>query len=227
MADLLTKNDMQWWKEIVLRHSLEHAVLVLFYGLPHKTDEWNSEEIANLIIEVGERKKEFFEACVRQVFGAHLNTAEKDLPNQALKLLKMICAHLSPSLRVGNDQFYHMWTIGAECRNPEKLKPFVYWLLDNSDERVQQQGLMWLIDNAEETAAHNMYWDVLSSQSWDHNIELSPWGRPGARVNWDTIIKTPEINNLRGEQTVLCWRQKALLLKCLEDEGEEREKKRM
>lgn len=227
MANLLTKNDMQWWKEIVVRHSLEHAVLVLFYGLPHKGCEWTPSEVQSLIAEVGERRVEFFDACVRHVFGAHLNSAEQNLAIQSLALLKVITHHLSPSIQVEFDQFYHIWTIGSCCRRPEKLEPFMRWVLENSDEKVQQQAIMWLIDNSEETLAHTMYWNLLEERVWNDLLEFYPWGQPGFVCTWKDIIKTDDIRNTKGYHTLQCWRQKKILLTCVEGKGEEDGKRRI
>lgn len=218
---------MQWWKEIVVRHSLEHAVLVLFYGLPHKSSEWTPSEVQSLIAEVGDRQIEFFDACVRHVFGAHLNSAEHDLPIQALALLKTITHLLPPSIQVEFDQFYHIWTIGACCRRPEKLEPFIRWVLDNSDEKVQLQAIMWLIDHSEETLAHTMYWNLIEDRKWNDLLEFSPWGQPGCVCTWKDIITFDDIQNTKGEYTLQSWRQKRLLLACVEGDGDEREKRRI
>lgn len=227
MVDPITKNEMQWWKDIVLRHSLEHAVLVVFYGLPQRSQEWGATEVQALLNEVGDRKVEFFDACLRQVFGAHLNSAETNLPIQALKLLKMISQQIQPTMNVEFDQFYHMWTIGACCRRPERLKPFIQWMLDNSDQKVQQQGIWWLIENSEDTPAHTMYWDLLSSRTWDTTIRFSPWGQPGWGRTWDNLIENTDIDNAWGEQVLTAWRQKKILLECIETESDEREKRRI
>lgn len=227
MTNLLIKNDMQWWKEIVMRHSLDHAVLVLFYGLPHKTLEWSDLEVQQLVTEVGERKVDFFDSCLRQVFGSHLNSAENDLPIQSLALLKRINHNLSPALNVEFDQFYHVWTIGATCRRPEKMEPFIRWVLDHSAEDVQQQALMWLIENSDDTPAHTMYWRLLEERVWNENLEIFPWGRPGCACTWNDIIKTDDIANQHGEQILQSWRQKQLLLECVEGDGGERDKRRI
>lgn len=227
MADPITKNEMQWWKDIVLRHSLEHAVLVVFYGLPQRSQEWSMIEIQALLNEVGDRRVEFFDACLRQVFGAHLNSAETNLPIQALKLLKMIGQQMQPAMNVEFDQFYHIWTIGACCRRPERLKPFIQWMLDNSEQQVHHQGIWWLIENSEDTLAQTMYWDLLSSRTWNTTIVFSPWGQPGRDCNWQELIQNSDINNAHGEHVLTMWRQKKILLECIETEADEREKRRI
>lgn len=227
MVDLVTKNELQWWKDIVSRHSLEHAVLVVFYGLPQRCEQWSEAEVNSLLKEVGSRSPEFFDACMRQVFGAHLNSAETTLPLQSLHLLKLIAKNITPKMSVEFDEFYHMWTIGASCRRPEKLKPFIQWMLDNSAQKVQQQALWWLIENSEDTPAHNMYWDLLSSQVWHDTVVFSPWGQPGWNCTWDDIIQNSDICNAHGENTLISWRQKKILLECVDIETDEREKRRM
>jgi len=227
VADPIRKNEMQWWKDIVLRHSLEHAVLVVFYGLPQRSQEWSATEIQALLNEVGDRRVEFFDACLRQVFGAHLNSAETNLPHQALTLLKMINQHIQPKQSVEFDQFYHMWTIGACCRRPARLKPFIEWMLDNSDQKVQQQGVWWLIENSEDTPAQTMYWDLVAAQVWDDTVVFSPWGQPGRDCNWHDIVQNSDIDNTHGERILTMWRQKQILLENVDSEGDEREKRRM
>lgn len=227
MVDLVTKNELQWWKDIVLRHSLEHAVLVVFYGLPNRCEQWCEEEVRSLLKEVGSRSAEFFDACVRQVFGAHLNSAETTLPPQSLHLLKLIAKNMTPTLCVEFDQFYHMWTIGACCRRPEKLKPFIQWMLDNSEQKVQQQALWWLIENSEDTPAHNMYWDLLSCQSWDDTVVFSPWGQPGWKRTWQDIIHNSDISNTHGENILKSWRQKKILWDCIDSDADEQDKRRI
>jgi len=212
--------NTQWWTDIVNRHSLEHAVLVLFYGSPHEMSEWTQDEIRNLIATIPDRRKEFFLACVRQAFGAHLNTAEKSFALKSLALLKNVSRAVSPCI-VPSDEFYHLWTVGAGCRHPAQLEPFLRWLIPHSGKEVCHQGVLWLMENAQDAPAHTMYWNVIADQIWDMNLGVSEWGHPGTTCT--LLSKSAQlIENPRGNELTQSWRNKHMLLQSLEDlEGQD------
>lgn len=206
--------DTTWWKELVNRHSVEHAVVVLFYGAHNLPHALNEKDAALMVQHTHHCLDVFMDACVRQAFTMLLmGTTHQHGAQTVVHLLNLLAGQLPSPLIVPPETFYHTWTRGVTMKNPAASRQFTAWLLRHSSEQMRYKGFVWLADHSQPDGVHTAYWESISDHAFDGAVCVEPWGLPGCNQPLLTHLQTiDEVDNDMGDRVVQSFIQKQHLL---------------